>query len=384
MPPARYHLPVRLPRLAVAGILLLLIATLATSCGAVFNPQGWASPLVDGSTTYLFTKKDRLAAIEFPADAPPRERWHFPNKDRPDQKKLKLEAVYTTPVLDGDRLYLGSYSGDIFAIGTRDGELLKHKSNFSGSIVGGPVLAGDLLLFGTTEGRLYALNKLDLQTASGWPAGGLAFGDAIWAAPAVANGVAYVATMRGEVRAINLADRTDAWPAPFRVDGAVAAIQLLDDSHLFVPGLNRNVAIVDVRTGQATIPPFKASNWVWTTPAFNDNTAYFADFSGKTYALDITTGNTRWTYAARHQSKAGPALVGNVLVLADRDPTVHFLDAQTGGLLNTVPLTDAGTVRADVVSTGATALIITTRGKLFRADPATRSVPEITLGGGSQ
>ena len=371
-------------RLALAGTLLVLFATLAASCGNVSNPQGWASPVVDGSTTYLFTKKDRLAAVKFTADGPASETWHFPDKNKQPQKGLKLEAVYTSPVLDGDRLYVGTYSGEVLAIATKDGELLKRNNQITGSIVGGPVLAGDLLLFGTTEGRFYALNKLDLQTAPGWPVGGIPFTDGIWAAPAVANGVAYVASMHGEVRAIRLADRSDAWPEPFKVAGAVAALQLLDDARLFVPGLNRKVSIVDTATGKATIPAFQASDWVWTRAAFKDNTAYFGDFSGKTYALDITTGQAKWTYSANKKVKGGPALLDNVLVLADRGPVVHFVDAQTGGMLNSVPLTGVGTVRADVIADGATALVVTTGGKLFRADPKTRSVPEVLLPGAGQ
>ncbi|RIL01623.1 hypothetical protein DCC78_10295 [bacterium] len=375
-------LRVKLRRSALAGLLAVFLAISASACMGMPNPQGWASPVVDGSSVYLFTRKDRLAAIDFDANGRATTRWTFPDRDNPNQKKIRLEAVYATPILDDGRLYIGSFKGEVMAVSTADGELAWRNAAINGSIVGDPVLAGDILLFGTTENRLYALNKSDGATAPGWPAGGFDTGAPVWAPPAVANGVAYFATMRGEVRAIRLADRSEAWSEPFKVPGAVASIALLDDTRLFVAGLNRSVNILDTATGKAVAPMFQASDWVWNTPAFNEGIAYFGDFAGKVYALDITTGQARWTYSAPHNKiRSGPIVIGDALVVVDRDPIVHFLDLKTGAALNTVPLIDSGTVRADPTPDAATALIVTTKGKLFRADPKTRSVPDIPLGG---
>lgn len=376
---------VNLRRSALAGLLAVFLAVTASSCMGMPNPQGWASPVTDGSTVYVFTKKDRLSAIDFDADGRATTLWTFPDRDNPKQKNIRLEAVYTTPVLDGDRLYLGSYKGEVMALSAADGELIWRDTAIHGGIVGGPVLDGDVLLFGTTENRLYALNKADGTTAKGWPAGGFNTGAPVWASPVVSDGIAYIATMRGEVRAIRMADRTDAWPEPFTIPGAIVSLRLLGDSRLFVAGLNRSVNILDTATGKAVTPMFQASDWVWNTPAFHDGVAYFGDFGGKVYALDITTGKTLWTSSSpTNKVRSGPLVIGDVLVVVDRDPVVHFLDLKNGSALNTVPLVDAGTVRADVTPGDATALIVTTKGKLFRADPKTRSVPDIPLGSGSQ
>jgi hypothetical protein len=82
--------------------------------------------------------------------------------------------------------------------------------------------------------------------------------------------------------------------------------------------------------------------------------------------------------------KAGPVIIDDVLVVADRQPTVHFIRLSDGAGLNRVPLPeDAGTARADLVESEGRALVLTTDGRLFAADPATAPgrVDEITFGG---
>jgi len=80
--------------------------------------------------------------------------------------------------------------------------------------------------------------------------------------------------------------------------------------------------------------------------------------------------------------KATPVLIDGVLVLADRGPVVHFIDAANGTGLNVVPVDGAGTVRAGLTAADGKAYIATTKGRLFVADPAKRSVVEIGIGGG--
>ena len=113
---------------------------------------------------------------------------------------------------------------------------------------------------------------------------------------------------------------------------------------------------------------------------------FFGDFGGKVYGLDITaTGVTpTWSQPASvkgERVKAGAAIVDDVVVVADRSPTVTFISAADGSVLNSVPLTDGDTVRADVVANDGEAYLVTTDGKLFRADPKQRRVIEITING---
>ena len=379
-----YDMAVNIPRIALAGPLFVVLALLAASCGGIANPQGWAEPTVAGDIAYIFRSKDKLSAVELREDGSTQVLWTFPNEDISNQKDLKLEAVYGKPVVKGESLYFATHNGQVFALRARDGDLLWVADDFNGSIVGGPTLAGGKLFFGTTEGYVYALDAESGGSGQGWPDRGIRFSaKGVWAAPAASEdgSTIFIATMGGEVYALSADDGSELWDQPFKISGAIADLTLLDAEHLFVPSLNKQVYIVNTSDGQAPLGSFRADHWVWTAPAFKDNVAYFGDFSGKVYALDITTLQPKWTFQADEKVKSGPAIVQDALVVADRSPIVYMLRLENGAVINQVPILDSGTIRADLAPLETTALIITTKGQLFLADPGEKKVPGLELGG---
>lgn len=365
-------------RRPLALLLLLLFSLPLASCVSIANPEGWAAPVFAGERAYAFLGKDRLVALA--VEGAPRLLWRFPGEG---QKGVRFEAVYTEPILDGDLLYFASYDGSLFAVSAADGSLRWQERGFVGSIVGGPILVdGRWLVFGTTEGRIYALDKVDRRPAPGWPRDGLRLGKGVWAPPVARDGTVYAATMDGRLYAIALDGARLLWPEPFRVGAAIPDLALLDGRLLFVPSLDRKVYLVDPATGREAFPALVASDWVWTRPAVAGSTFFFGDFAGRVYAVDITSGRVRWTAAVGAKVKAPPAVVGDALVVADRSPAVSFLSLETGELLNRVPVTAGGTLRAPVVAHGDAAYLLTTDGKLLRATPATLQVREVPLEGG--
>jgi outer membrane protein assembly factor BamB len=230
---------------------------------------------------------------------------------------------------------------------------------------------------------LYALTTADGSLAPGWPEEGMEFSKGIWATPIVRNGTVYVATMEGRVHALNTSDGSPAWDAPFEGDtGAIPELALINDEVLFVPTLGKKVYLLDAASGRETQAAIETTDWVWTTPAVRDSTIYFGDFSGVVHAVDITTGSEAWTFPVDHKIKSAPVLVGDTLVVADRGPGVTFIDIANGQQVgNRVPLPDAGTVRADVVAHEGAAYILTTNGKLFRAEPDRLAVVQVPIAG---
>lgn len=378
-------------RRALAVGALLFLASFLAACGGVKNPEGWASPTVDGTTIYYFPAKNRISSLSLSADGSASRTWNFPDKQKTDQKDLKFEAVYDDPAFDGGSLYFASWDSRLFALSARDGALKwARKAKLDGGVVGGPALAGDTLVFGTTSGRLYAVKTSDGQPAPGWPADGADLKDAIWAPPVVkADGAGgytvYVATMAGTLQAYSVKDGSALWAVPFKTEGAIAELALLDDTHLFVPSLDKTVTIIDTADGHVVGKRFTTDDWVWSRAAFKDNVAYFGDFSGKVYALDITTGTMppdwKAPYDAKAKIKSAPVIIDGVVVLATREPVIHFIDAKSGRGLNTVPLKDSGTVRAGLTVEGGRPLIATTQGKLFVADPKAFKVEQLVIAG---
>lgn len=376
----------KFPRALAVTPVLLLVALLFSACVSVEKPQGWGSPAFSADSIILQESKDHLAAVRVAANGATRA-WVFPDKARPEDKELKLAAIYGTPVVDGDAVYFSSFNGGIFALNKTDGRpIWRLASGFKGDVVSGVSVSGGKLAFGTTEGNLYLVDAKDGKPSAGWPKGGVSYKKGIWAAPIIKGDLVYVATMDGKVDALKLADGSTVWPAPFNSTGAVAALQLLDDGHLFAPSLNKHVYILNTADGSVA-QDYKARDWVWSGGAFKDNAVYFGDFSGNVYAVDITTGADRWpaTALGEDRVKAGPAIVDDVVVFGDRVPAVHFLKASDGSRLGIgVPLTGAGTIRADAVAKDGAIYLVTTSGRLFKADPGTQTVNEVAVSGARQ
>lgn len=364
----------------------LLLLPLLSSCVKVLNPTGWAPVAFDGDTVFVTTSNGRLSALKLAGDSAD-EIWTFPDKDRSEDKKLKTKAIYGAPVVSGDRIYISTFHGGVFALRTSDGRPIWPASEgagvkLDGDIPGGVALAGENLYFGTTEGHVYGLKQSDGTPATGWEKPKV-LGGGIWATPVVSGDTLVVATMNGGLHGMSLADGSEQWS--FEASGAIAELTKIDDEYLFVPSINRHAYIIRVKDGSVA-GDFRAKDWIWTAAAVQESKVYFGDFGGHIYGLDITSGVSVPTWAEpsaaeAERVKAGAAIIGDVIVVVDRAPVVWFVNAKDGSVLNSVPILDSGTVRASVVARDGAAYIATTSGKLFRAEPTARRVVEIQLNG---
>jgi outer membrane protein assembly factor BamB len=371
------------PRLPVVAVLGVAFAVLASACSGAANPEGWAAPVFDGSEVLLFLDKKELSAVEFNGSSAT-VIWTFPDHDLSSEEDIDLKSVYTEPIVDGDTVYLGSYDGDVYAISRADGRLRwssDDQVSIKGSIVSGPVLDGGKLYFGTTEGFLYILNASDGSAAAEWPEGGVSLSNrGIWATPLVDGTTIYVGTMDGKLRALEYPSAAELWAVPVSSNsGAIAELSAASDDSLFVATLGKEVFIVDKATGTQVGASVPADGWVWTLPAVDAGVAYYGDFEGSLFALDITSGSVSWDAETDGRVKAGPAIVGEWVIFADESPAVSFVNRETGQVRNRVPIPDAGTVRANVVASDGVAYVVTTKGQLFKADPSNFSVVEIPI-----
>ena len=376
-------MPAVLPRKLLLPV-ILVVAVLSAGCVGFSEPRGWAEPVFEGDTLYVFVDREEFVAVsldEFGGQA----RWYFPDDDIDAEDDLDLEAVYGPPLLAGDRIILAAFTGEIVAL-SREGRLAPAQGGWArddvnGGIVGGAVLAGDRFAFGTTEQRLYVRSVESGGAVPAWPQDGLKLKGEIWSQPVVVGGVLYVGTMDGNLYAFDLETGAELWAEPFDADGAIADLAYIGDGTLFVPTLGGEVWLVDAESGQARGEAFQAEGWVWTTPAIRDGVAYFGDFEGFVHAMDLATGRVRWVYEAGEKVKAQGVIIDGTLIVGDEGGTVHFLDVATGRHRNTFKVEGAGKIRAGLVERDGFAWILGTEGRLYRADPTTGNVLERELRG---
>ena len=110
----------------------------------------------------------------------------------------------------------------------------------------------------------------------------------------------------------------------------------------------------------------------------------FYFFSIDLYALDITKGinveNQVWPpIFVGGKIKGKPVIIGQTLVLADEDATVHFIDIEKGIINYSFSLIDTADIFASVVEYEGFAWIVSENGELFRADPDMNDVKEVSI-----
>jgi len=111
------------------------------------------------------------------------------------------KGIYSTPLVIGDLVFVGTYTGKVYALNANRGVVrwIYPREGFEtvGAIVGNIISDGTALYFGSANGKIYALDATtgdfiwEFQTS-----------DKIWTAPVLDNGILYVGNYGGNVYAI--------------------------------------------------------------------------------------------------------------------------------------------------------------------------------------
>jgi len=352
----------------------------AAACGRVSKPQGFAEPQLDGDTLYVSLNAGKMAAVnatDFSVI------WEFPKDDdfacgQDKSKRHDLQSIYGSPVVDGDRVYFGAYDGNMYGLDARTGDCLweSHKSRDpgvqckrepDGPIVGGAALHEGVLYVGSDDGQVYGI---DAETGDVHFC--LDVGGAVWSTPLIADNTLYVATMNGEVRAVEPGDWHPKWRQPFRTSAGLLTDPVLAGDKLIVGGIGETLFALDVSDGEE-VWSFPAGNWFWGRPLVDGKTVYATNLDGKVYAVDVDSGRPAWesnTFKAPEAIRAAPLLTGGALVVVDRGGNVYSLDPDTGEVLKSEPAVIEKRVLANPIELDGDVLLLAQSGDMYRWKPA--------------
>jgi outer membrane protein assembly factor BamB len=317
----------------------LLSAACSSGLG---GPDGWSSPVQAGNAVVFQDESGQLVAVAASAGAPvegaPADGtvlWRFPADG--DDDDLDLKAIYAAPLVDGEIVYVASYSGHVVALDAATGTSIEAWGlvDIGDPIVATPVLDGARLLVATESGSLIVL---DAATGALIGAAHDELGR-IWAAPALGSGHLVVADMEKAIRAIPAGAEPGAAPVwDGSLDGAVAGDLLADGDAVLAGTLGSSLYALDPATGDERWR-FEGDGWFWAQPLVDGGLVYAATVEGTTYAIDRAGGDERWSFAGEDSEiRARPALVEGVLVVASRDGWVYGIDPATGSELWTIEL----------------------------------------------
>jgi FOG: WD40-like repeat len=235
--------------------------------------------------------------------------------------------------VDGDLVYIGSYSGKVLALSTsarsqdlpfpqvRSGEwLYPGTEGVIGGIVGAAVISEDTIYVASSDGRVYSLDKGfgDLNWKSD------ILDEKLWTTPVIEGDTIYVSTLDGHI--YTLSTKTGSLlPWSFKAEVGFVSSPVLYGDTIFVGSFDRNLCAVKIGDVE-TLWEFPGGRWFWATPVVKDGVVYAGCLDGKIYAVAADTGEELWEFDAGSPVVASPVLVGDLLVVAAEAGDVYVFD----------------------------------------------------------
>jgi len=315
-------------RLGLLILSLVAIVTVAACAPTSAQPKGWSGAVLTDGTLYLVSMEGKLVVVDVASHN--RARADVPLEAAPMSgggfgcaAPATTVAVYGTPTVSGNVVYVGGYDGKIRAIGlgsdNKSSWVFPAERNLQ-PIVGGLVLSQGKLYFGDSDGKLYALDTATHQL--NWE---FTTGDKIWSTPAIDGDTLYIGSFDKKLYAINISSGTEKWS--FKTEGAIITPPLVANKTVYIGSFDRHVYAVNATDGtlkwRSTIT---ADNWFWARPVIADNVIYAANLDGKVYALDEKSGSKLAEFDLKSPVSSSPVVVGNSVIVVSQEGKVYAIN----------------------------------------------------------
>jgi outer membrane protein assembly factor BamB len=200
----------------------------------------------------------------------------------------------SSPLLVGNRVYVGDWSGRVWALDARTGRTIWHRRPARGPIKGALAYAGGKLYVGSYDGHVYCLGAQKGRLI--WKANAqrrLYGRSRFYSTPAVAYGRVYIGSTDGKVYSYGASSGKLRWS--HATGGYVYASPAVWNELVLVGSYSKRFYALDAATGDERWT-FTANGKISGSATVVGGVVYFATLAGRTYALNARTGKQLWTY----------------------------------------------------------------------------------------
>jgi outer membrane protein assembly factor BamB len=321
------------------GKVLLFTVILLVSGLGVFGcagtgaiPRGWSGAVVADGTLFLGSMEGKLVALDISSQS---RLW-------PDVL-LETEptgggfgcapasttvAIYGSPVVAGELVYVGGYNGKIYAFSSGSGALrwVYPRQGKRQPIVGGIVVSQGRVYFGCSDGKVYVL---DAETGDEeWD---FTTGDKIWSTPVIDGDTLFIASFDKKLYAINAMTGKGKWEfdtGEVDTGGAIASTPLVYNDTVYIGSFDRHIYAVSATDGSLIWKSeVEAGSWFWAKPVVYNNTIYAGNLDGKVYILNAGTGDEVVdAIDLGSPISSWPVLVDSTIIIASEDGRIRAID----------------------------------------------------------
>jgi outer membrane protein assembly factor BamB len=203
-------------------------------------------------------------------------------------------ATETSPIIVGNRIYIGDYTGNVYSLSVADGSTA-WTFRAAGAVKGAIAYDRGHVFFGAYDGRLYALRARDgkvlwrAESNRDW----IGQHGQFYSTPSVAYSRVYLGSTDGHVYSFGEQSGKLRWS--YKTGGFVYGSPAVWHRRIFVGSYDHTFYALDAATG-AVLWKFPANGPISGSATVVDGIVYFATVKRRTYGLDALTGKQVWTY----------------------------------------------------------------------------------------
>jgi eukaryotic-like serine/threonine-protein kinase len=322
-------------KISILICILLIGVFLLTSCVSGMTPIGWSGVAANNGVTYMGSKEGRLVSYK-PADGT--RMWAEALKDASAGSGSCLGgssssaggcggtaaiAIYGTPALSGDLVFIGGYNGKIYAynIASLQPRWVYPREGNLKPIVSAIVISGNLLYFGCTDNSLYAL---DVTTGDfKWK---FSTEGEIWASPAIDNSTVIISSFDKKVYGLDALTGSKKWE--FATEATNISTPIILNGIVYVGSLDQNIYALNENDGKL-VWKYQADNWFWARPVAYKGVIYAPCMDNRVYGFDAKTGKIIFDYDVEGQVSSWPIIVDNRVIVATQNGKLWSLSTDT-------------------------------------------------------
>jgi cobaltochelatase CobN len=240
----------------------------------------------------------------------------------------------STPAISGDRLFVGSYTGDLYCVNASDGTTFWNKTIEPKPLWYGvgscPLIHGSTVFANTaSDGALYAFdfdgNEMWSITTGNY--GGYPPTVAYYISPAAHDGKVFFGGSGPALYCVNIETRTEVWN--FSTVGTVSTTPAVDYGMVYFATEERVYAI-DLDGHEVWNRSMRCRI---SSPAVAHGRVYIGDMDKHLNCLDSGNGSTIWTASVGSKIQSSPVVAGGIVYVTEYTGTVYGFDADCGTLI---------------------------------------------------